>query len=137
MTFLFAALMILASAAIIARPLLTPATLPSDSPSNQATELLERDKNAALLAIREADFDRAMGKLSDEDHASLKHFYEQRALSAMDALGKPEAPTAVSSVPAGKSDRALFCVRCGGPFGSADKFCAGCGSGRPKLVRAS
>jgi hypothetical protein len=136
-TFLFAALMILASAAIIARPLLTPATLPVDSPANQATELLEREKNAALLAIREADFDRAMGKLSDEDYASLKGVYEQRALSAMNSLGKPEAPAAVGSVAAGKSDRALFCVRCGDPFGTADKFCAGCGSERPRLVRSS
>jgi hypothetical protein len=127
-TFLVAAVMILASAAIITRPLLTPTTLPAEGPSSQASERLEREKNAALLAIREAEFDRAMGKLSDEDHASLKHLYEQRALAAMNALGKSAetdaAAAALATVPTGKSDRAKFCVRCGSPFGTTDKFCA-------------
>ena len=82
MSLVVAALMIVASAAIIARPLLNPSPS-ADGPSDRAAELLEREKNVALLAIREADFDHAMGKLSDEDHDALVRIYEQRALDAM------------------------------------------------------
>ena len=129
MTLVVAALMIVASAAIIARPLLRP-LLPSEGPSDQAGELLEREKSVALLAIREADFDHAMGKLSDEDHASLKRIYEQRALDAMNALAKT-AGQAAGSV----ARPAEFCVHCGAGFAKADKFCTSCGTGRPELSR--
>ena len=137
MTFLVAALMIVASAAAIALPLLTP-TAPTEGPGDQTDELLEREKNAALLAIREADFDQAMGKLSDEDHTSLKQIYETRALGAMDALAKSDtrAVDAAANVPAPKAGRGSFCIRCGTAFDSGDKFCRGCGSGRPGLVQS-
>lgn len=137
MTLVVAALMILASAAAIALPLFTPET-PYEALGDQAGELLEREKNAALLAIREADFDQAMGKLSDEDHASLRQIYEARALGAMNALAKSDTssvkPDALPA--ASEGDLAVFCARCGAAFGSSDKFCRGCGAERLHLVQS-
>jgi len=135
-TLAIAALMILACAAVIARPLLHASSLAQETQTALTDELLEREKNAALLAIREADFDRAMGKLSDEDHASLLGIYQQRALGAMNALERTHEPGGAASSQAAESDRALFCVKCGVAFGNSDKFCTGCGSARSHLVRA-
>lgn len=127
--------MIVASAAVIARPLMTNASPTLDGAVDQAEELLEREKNAALLAIREADFDRAMGKLSDEDYNSLRKIYEQRALGAMNALEHTAESDRAKTDARSGSSRALYCVRCGSSFEKADKFCTGCGAGRPRLVR--
>ena len=41
----------------------------------------------AIVALREIEFDRATGKLSDADYADLKARYTQRALDAMRAGG--------------------------------------------------
>ncbi len=138
MTFVVAALMILVSAGAIALPFLRP-TEAADAIPDLAEELLEREKNAALLAIREADFDRAMGKLSDDDHAALRSIYEERALDAMNAIGESHVETEDPQPTAGenKPGPAAFCVRCGAAFSESDKFCSGCGSGRPRLVESS
>ncbi|MCH8937979.1 MAG: hypothetical protein IH966_01045, partial [Gemmatimonadetes bacterium] len=42
-------------------------------------------KIKALLALREIEFDRATGKLSDDDYASLMQEYSQAALVAIKA----------------------------------------------------
>lgn len=47
---------------------------------------LEKEKELAYAAIKEADFDFEMGKLSTEDHAALRTKYEARALAALAAL---------------------------------------------------
>ena len=41
----------------------------------------------AVVALREIEFDRATGKLSDTDYAELKSRYTERALAAMRARG--------------------------------------------------
>lgn len=41
------------------------------------------EKDMAVAALREIEFDRATGKLSDSDYAQLKQRYTERALSAM------------------------------------------------------
>jgi hypothetical protein len=49
---------------------------------------LEKKKELAYAAIKEAEFDFRMGKLSPEDYATLRDKYEGRALAAMAALEK-------------------------------------------------
>ncbi len=85
MTVVFGLLLILAVAAAVASPLLARGTteLPDEAPAAEQTELFEREKNVALLAIREAEFDLAMGKLSDEDYAALWGVSASRALGAL------------------------------------------------------
>ena len=47
---------------------------------------LEREKDLAFGALKEAEFDLQMGKLSAEDYALLRAKYEARALAALAAL---------------------------------------------------
>jgi hypothetical protein len=49
-------------------------------------ERWERQKRQALAAIKEAELDYQMGKLSDEDLASMRARFESQALEAMAAL---------------------------------------------------
>lgn len=49
-------------------------------------ERWERQKYQALAAIKEAELDHQMGKLSDDDLASMRARFEAQALEAMAAL---------------------------------------------------
>jgi hypothetical protein len=96
----------------------------------------------AIVALREIEFDRATGKLSDADYADLKTCYTQRALDAMRASGAVSADAHVADVveaavlairarlrscarcgPRPEPD-AIYCSNCGAYL---DEKCAGCG----------
>lgn len=122
MTFGLALLLIATVAATVAAPLLASGT-DVPIPGDRATERLEREKSAALTAIREAQFDHAMGKLSEEDYTSLRSFYERRAISALAELGaRPVAQDTGA------------CDQCGRRFIDDSVYCGGCG--RPRAARA-
>ena len=127
-------ILVLAVAGAIALPLLRPNEA-SDGASAVAGvhERLQREKKVALIAIKEAEFDRAMGKLSADDYAVLKGDYEERALDAIEKLSKDEPPPAAASdAPA----LANYCVQCGSEFPGAAAFCPGCGTPRPATPTA-
>jgi hypothetical protein len=116
----FALLLITTVAAAIAAPLLA-SVADVATEADPGVERLEREKNAALTAIREAQFDHAMGKLSEEDYAALRSFYERRALAALTELGaRPAVRDAVA------------CAHCGRQFIDDSVFCGGCG--RPRAL---
>lgn len=48
----------------------------------------EKQKADAYSAIREAEFDRQMGKLTDEDYQLLRERYETRAIEALAQLDR-------------------------------------------------
>jgi hypothetical protein len=48
----------------------------------------EKQKADAYSAIKEAEFDRQMGKLTDEDYRLLREKYEARALEALAQLDR-------------------------------------------------
>jgi len=84
----FAGLLVIAGVALaVATPLLWPQpaapTWPTTDPERYR---LEKEKDLAYAAIKEADFDFQMGKLSVEDHAATREKYEGRALAALAAL---------------------------------------------------
>ncbi len=81
----------------------------------------EREKREALAAIKEVEFDRAMGKLSDEDFASLTARYRAQALAAIAAL-------AAASPSADGAPQGRFCAQCGGTVASPANFCPACGT---------
>jgi hypothetical protein len=85
-------LVVIAAVAVnIAAPLLWPhATEASPAPGDPERYRLEKEKELAYAAIKEADFDLQMGKLTSEDHASLRAKYEARALAALAALERRE-----------------------------------------------
>jgi hypothetical protein len=89
---------------------------------------LERQKQEAYAAIKDAEFDLRMGKLSDEDFKTVEQRYRQQALSAIVALEK-SGVRAKGGKPAatGRKPRFAFCPSCGQRLASATNFCGQCG----------
>jgi len=105
----------------------------------------------ALRALKEIEFDRATGKLSDADYDALKNQYTGMALDALREAGPshafphpaspipppaspippPTSPIPHSSCPIhGPSSEigARFCPECGRRLSAAHGFCARCGA---------
>lgn len=139
MTTVLALLMIASVAGVIATPFFRDSRRPAPAAESRPTELLERERAVALLAIKEAEFDRATGKLTADDYHTLRHEYEQRAIDAIQALDRKGGTSSAdsASVPPSRlasvaptATLAAYCTRCGRRFGEADRFCAGCGEAR-------
>lgn len=65
-------------------------TVDPESDAASERERLERQKRQALAAIKEAELDFEMGKLSDDDLARMRARFEAQALEAMAALERKE-----------------------------------------------
>lgn len=81
----------------------------------------ESPKVQALLAIKEIEFDRETGKLSDEDYAALKASYQRAALAAIrseEASPSEQPPAAVGEA---------VCPTCGPRPESTASYCSDCG----------
>ena len=95
-----------------------------------APEPRHSERDDAVAALREIEFDRATGKLSDADYAELKRRYTQEAIVAMrregqaaDAGNDDEIEVAIRAFRAGQRT----CPTCGPrPEPDAD-FCSNCG----------
>ena len=98
---------------------------------------LERQKLDALTALKEAEFDWRMGKLSDADFAGLREKYRQQALAAIAALEETR-PRGVKreKKPAGTRPprRIAFCPSCGANLPARANFCGRCGRSLRELV---
>ena len=146
----------IAGAALVLAPLLRdPATeRPVPAPRRRTPE---RPATTSVEALREIEFDRETGKLSDADYATLKATYTRQAVAEMrasdatrdaavldpveEAVREYEARrTGCTSCGARPAEPdALYCAACGhflpgscGRCGAAadiagQKFCSGCG----------
>ena len=139
------AVVAVAALALVLEPLLRnrpgPITTQED-PDDDATPLEESEspKVQALLALKEIEFDRATGKLSDDDYERLKARYAQQALAAMDA--EDARVTAVVAAEAtddpaeamvrAARDQLVICPVCGPRPETGAAFCSECG--RPLTV---
>ena len=146
LTTIIGLILVLGAAFWVAWPLLAGtavagAAAPADGERSPAHE-----KEIALRAIREADFDHRTGKLSDEDYAALREELEGRALSAMAELdaasalhavpqGAPPAAQAGAAQPArATGEPGGFCPACGVRFARGARFCPGCGKKLPEAT---
>lgn len=88
----------------------------------------ETRRGIALIALKEIDFDRATGKLSEADWEALKAKYTVEALEAIreeEGAGAPDpAAAAVPGTPTAACPR---CPRCGPRPEPDARFCSGCG----------
>jgi hypothetical protein len=118
--------------------------LPPEPPDPEETR-----RGAALLALKEIEFDRATGKLNDADYELLKGRYSVEAVAALNeeegviatAADAPEAMIAARVAAlrsAGASGAPVSCPRCG-PRPEVDaRFCSSCGLpvGEPAACRS-
>lgn len=128
----------------ILRPPLEPA---GDAPLTDDGEDPADDMSpqaVALRALKEIEFDRATGKLSDQDYDQLKAKYTAEALAAL--RGEPTSyavrrtPELRANVPRTTHDArcpehgprpekdAQFCSECGRRLGTAPGYCVRCGT---------
>ena len=84
-TFLLGLFVIIGVAAFVAAPLFAGAQVDTAVGPGER-DRLERQKRQALAAIREAELDHRMGKLSDEDLETQRARFEAQALEAIAAL---------------------------------------------------
>jgi hypothetical protein len=136
-------LLAVAALAYVMMPLLRGVrTAPPESP------LAVSPESTAVDALREIEFDRETGKLSDEDYATLKATYTPRALQELRVReAKAEAERALrtdsgaaettrvndaveeaaEALIARARARALHCAECGPRPESDALFCSNCG----------
>lgn len=96
-----------------------------------ATDRTSTAEREAVVALREIEFDRATGKLSDRDYGELKARYTERALAAMrrESVITTEDP-AEAAVMAYRA-RMKSCARCGPRPEPDATYCSNCGSYLP------
>ena len=112
-------------------------------PMTRRVPVQEKDTSeSAIIALREIEFDRATGKLSDSDYNELKTAYSARALAEMRAAEGPDSAAAVDPLEArvrayrqARKDcgtcglrpepDAIYCSTCGSYL---DGTCTGCGA---------
>jgi len=137
MSLVIGVLLIAAAAVFVALPFFWaesegpgPAALraPADRP------LLERQKLEAYAAIREAEFDHRMGKLSDADLAASRAQYSAQALAAIAALEAAAAAQPRQWTEVRRPTRIAFCPTCGRGVPPRANFCPGCGRSLKEAV---
>jgi len=137
-----AALVGVAAVWLVLQPLILPGR--PRAPVYEPPEPEDTAKGVALAALKEIEFDRETGKLSDEDYAFLKGKYSGAALEALRGEAAAEASvagqgacdveamvaarvralrSAVSSAPPG----AATCPACGARPEPDAVFCSTCG----------
>ncbi len=96
-------------------------------------DLEDTRSGVALAALKEIEFDRETGKLSDADYEFLKQKYTVEALEALrtEDAGAPdvleaEVAARVASIRAA-GQRGAACAGCGAHAGPDAKFCPSCG----------
>ena len=86
-------------------------------------------EDTAIVALREIEFDRATGKLSESDYAELKSTYSARALAEMRKSGdeKPEAVDPVEARVRAYRRAHKECPTCGLRPEPDAIYCSSCG----------
>ena len=146
---LAAVLVGLAALWLVLEPLIRPRSAPPIA--YEPVDLEETPKGVALSALKEIEFDRETGKLSDSDYDILKARYTAEALEALrdeesvgpndiealiaakvrslrsaSAATSLDTPSCDACGPRPETD-ALFCSSCGRRLASS-ATCAGCGA---------
>jgi hypothetical protein len=147
--FALAALLAISAVWFTLQPILHPAAVarPDRSEGGGDGDDQEEDMSpraVALRALKEIEFDRATGKLSDTDYDALKRQYTGLALQALrdaasgmrDAtsarpVAHPASPISHPACPAHglrPEPDAEFCSECGRRLRDAPGYCAHCGT---------
>lgn len=147
MTIVIGLLVAVAAVLVVLEPILRPAAAAPAEPGvfdEPEDDPKVRRKELALAALKEIEFDRATGKLSDGDYQTMLTRYTKEAV---EALREAEAPAAAGGNGHGAVARATddpverliaearqaskgkrFCTSCGAALEGSGRFCMECGA---------
>jgi rRNA maturation endonuclease Nob1 len=142
MTLFASILIVVAAAAFVAMPFFSPDVVADGGAGGGATvlrvsserQVFERQKADAYAAIKEAEFDYQMGKLSDVDFKLVRDKYAAQALEAIAALDTPAAARTRQLKEARRPTRIAFCPICGRGVPARANFCPACGQSLREAV---
>ncbi len=99
---------------------------------------LEREKALALRSLKELEFDKAMGKVSEKDFSEMSARLRSRAVRLMgqldagtgyrEAIAKEIERRVGPAVPASTPQPTVYCRHCGAKSEADARFCKRCGS---------
>lgn len=107
-------LLALGTLSFVLYPLFMTGSFSGPAPTPIRPDADEAARNPALDALREIEFDRETGKLSDADYSALRTEYTQRAVAVMRGGDGVVCPTCG---PRPEKD-AVFCSNCGAALGA-------------------
>ena len=110
---------------------LTPDVMP---PPADPFDVEDSERSRAVEALREIEFDRATGKLSDDDYGTLKSRYTALAVQAMrqERAAEPDDDSLEAMIAARRrGGTAVGCLTCGPRPESDAAFCSSCGMRLP------
>ena len=146
MVYLIASLlMVLGVALFVAAPLVGGMRQQRRRTANPELARLDQEHAHALQGLRELEFDREMGKMSEEDCRELRRGLENKALTAMAGLEKLQAASNAAALRRPASVMAArrivtqtnVCPECGVQLKSSTRFCSECGASLDLKERAS
>jgi len=89
-----------------------------------ARQTLERDKALVLRSLKELEFDRAMGKVSDADYSEISQRLRAKAIVLMQDIER----AGDDPVPVRPATRVPGCAKCGTVNDRDARFCKNCGN---------
>lgn len=93
----------------------------------RAVTVAAAPEQEAVVALREIEFDRATGKLSDADYDELKARYTARALEAIRSSADGTTDDAAEAAVLAYRARIKSCARCGPRPEPDATYCSNCG----------
>ena len=119
------------------RPLMTVQDDSASVLGDRTRATLEREKMLTLRTIKELEFDRAMGKIGEDDFNELGGRLRARAIRLMRELDlgggyrsriEQDLEKRLGAIPQSQEESARLCPGCATPNDSDAKFCKQCGS---------
>jgi hypothetical protein len=115
--------------ALILEPLVTGRAAPMVRSDDERTDA-EAERRVKLLALRDVEYDYAMGKLDERDYRALRRELSAEALAALDRSDDDAATLRIEEeiarVRAGLKNGAT-CSSCGYVNRAGSRFCSTCG----------